>query len=140
MDLYLKDIRDNSESFQNLTMQIFAMEEDGTNVFVSVKNLKTYLYVGFDIDVSEEIVRMMYVEMFKLETWARRVYEMAVIKKTTNQIFRRGAFPLHTYGVRRIDCLFLSFESSYKSSAASVSHLRTLLLTSTGTRDVRVRI
>ncbi|CAM9099309.1 unnamed protein product [Sphacelaria rigidula] len=62
-------------------MQIFAMEEDGTNVFVSVKNFKTYLYVGFDLDVSEDVVKTIYVEKFKQEQWARHVYAMTVIKR-----------------------------------------------------------
>ena len=81
MDLYLHDIRDNSQSFKNPTMQLFAMEEDGTNVFVSVKNFKTYLYVGFDFDISEESVRQNYLEKFKQEKWNRNVYKMSVVKR-----------------------------------------------------------
>jgi len=81
MDLYLHDIRDNSASFQSPTMQLFAMEQDGTNVFVSVKNFKTYLYVGFDFDISDECVRMNYIEKFKQETWARNVHKMSVVKR-----------------------------------------------------------
>lgn len=53
-----------AKNVRNPTMQLFTMEEDGTNVFVSVKNFKTYLYVGFDFDISEECVRMNYVEKF----------------------------------------------------------------------------
>lgn len=81
MDLYLHDIRDNSASFQNPTMQLFTMEEDGTNVFVSVKNFKTYLYVGFDFDISEECVRLNYVEKFRQEKWMKSVHRMSVVKR-----------------------------------------------------------
>lgn len=81
MDLYLHDIRDNSGSFQNPTMQLFAMEEDGTNVFVSVKNFKTYLYVGFDFDISEDDVRSNYLEKFKQEKWQRNVFKMSVVMR-----------------------------------------------------------
>ena len=81
MDLYLHDIRDNSTSFRNPTMQLFAMEEDGTNVFVSVKNFKTYLYVGFKSDISEECVRMNYMEKFKQEYWYRNVSSMEIVRQ-----------------------------------------------------------
>ncbi|CAM9102082.1 unnamed protein product [Ectocarpus sp. 8 AP-2014] len=81
MDLYLHDIRDNSASFQNPTMQLFAMEEDGTNVFVSVKNFKTYLYVGFDFDISQDDVRSNYLQKFKQEKWERNVYKMSVVMR-----------------------------------------------------------
>ncbi|CAM9205740.1 unnamed protein product [Pylaiella littoralis] len=81
MELYLHDIRDNSASLQNPTMQLFAMEEDGTNVFVSVKNFRTYLYVGFDFDISDESVRANYVERFRQETWMRSVHKMSVVKR-----------------------------------------------------------
>lgn len=81
MELYLHDIRDNSGSFQNPTIQLFSMEEDGTNVFVSVKNFKTYLYVGFDFDISEDSVRLNYVEKFRQEKWMRSVHKMSVVKR-----------------------------------------------------------
>ena len=81
MDLYLHDIRDNSASFGTPTIQLFAMEEDGTNVFVSVKNFKTYLYVGFNFDISEDSVRANYVEKFKQEAWVRNVHKMTVVKR-----------------------------------------------------------
>ena len=76
----MHDVRDNS-TFQNPTMQLFAMEEDGSNVFVSVKNFKTYLYVGFNDEVSEDVVRMVYLQKFGQEKWARHVYEMSVIRR-----------------------------------------------------------
>lgn len=81
MDLYLHDIRDNSGCFKNPTMQLFTMEEDGTNVFVSVKNFKTYLYVGFDNDITDEGVRLNYVEKFKQERWIRNVHKMSVVNR-----------------------------------------------------------
>ncbi|CAM9093350.1 unnamed protein product [Ectocarpus sp. 12 AP-2014] len=62
-------------------MQLFAMEEDGTNVFVTVKNFKTYLYVGFDSDITEQAVRLNYVEKFKQERWFRNVHKMSVVKR-----------------------------------------------------------
>ncbi|CAM9374879.1 unnamed protein product [Ectocarpus fasciculatus] len=63
-------------------MQLFAMEEDGTNVFVSVKNFKTYLYVGFDFDISEDGVRSNYLDKStQEEKWERIVYKMSVVKR-----------------------------------------------------------
>lgn len=81
MDLYLHDIRDDSASFTDPAMQLFTMEEDGTNVFVSVKNFKTYLYVGFDFDITDECLRMNYIEKFKREKWFRSVFKVSVVKR-----------------------------------------------------------
>ena len=75
-------------------MQLFAMEEDGTNVFVSVKNFKTYLYLGFDFDASEESVRLNYVERFKQEKWVKHVHKMSVVKRKRLVGFSNGdTFP-----------------------------------------------
>ena len=94
MDLYLHDVRDNGASFQNPTIQLFAMEEDGTNVFVSVKNFKTYLYVGFKNEVSEEEVRMVFLQKFRQEKWARHVFSMSLIRRKRLIGFSDGAlFP-----------------------------------------------
>ncbi len=81
MELYLHDIRDNSGSFQSPTMQLFAMEEDGTNVFVSVKNFRTYMYVGFNFDISDECVRSNYAQKFEQEPWFENVHSISVVKR-----------------------------------------------------------
>ena len=81
MDLYLHDVRDNSGSFKSPTMQLFTLDQDGEDVFVSVKNFKTYMYVGFAMDISDESVRTNYVDKFKQEKWARNVFRMSVVKR-----------------------------------------------------------
>lgn len=76
MDLYLHDIL-----IDKTGVNIFALKEDGTNVFVKVKNFKMYFYVGFDGDTSEELIRTDYMEKFKQEYWYRNVSSMKIVRQ-----------------------------------------------------------
>lgn len=74
MDLYLHDIL-----IDKTGVNLFALREDGTNVFVKVKKFKMYFYVGFDRDISDEHIRSSYMEKFKLEYWYRNVSSMKIV-------------------------------------------------------------
>ena len=76
MDLYLHDIL-----IDKTGVNVFALKEDGTNVFVRVKKFKMYFYVGFDGDLSEEHIRSSYMEKFKLEYWWRNVHSMKIVRQ-----------------------------------------------------------
>lgn len=76
MDLYLHDILIDKSG-----VNIFALKEDGTNVFVKVKKFKMYFYVGFDRDMSDELIRSNYMEKFRREYWYKNVSSMKIVRQ-----------------------------------------------------------
>lgn len=77
MDLYLHDILINKTG-----VNLFALKEDGTNVFVRVKKFKTYFYIGFDKKLSDAEIHSNYMVKFEDESWFKRnVHDMTLVKQ-----------------------------------------------------------
>lgn len=81
MELYLHDIRVEDKNFNNSKIQLFCLEEDGTNVFVEVKGFETYFYVGFDRYIEDATIKALYMAKFKEEPWWKHVSTMTLVKR-----------------------------------------------------------
>ncbi len=81
MELYLHDIRIDDRNFEKSNIQLFALEEDGTNIFVEVRGFETYFYVGFDRDIEDSDIRSNYMSKFKQEPWWKHVSKMELVKR-----------------------------------------------------------
>ena len=81
MELYLHDIRVEDKNFNNSKIQLFCLEEDGTNVFVEVKGFETYFYVGFDRELDDATIKALYMSKFKEEPWWKHVSTMTLVKR-----------------------------------------------------------
>lgn len=90
MELYLHDIRVDDKNFNNSKIQLFCLEEDGTNVFVEVKGFETYFYVGFDKDLDDATIKSLYMSKFKEEPWWKHVSTMTLVKRKRLVGFSNG--------------------------------------------------